>query len=163
LAGFARALLAKQGAAPSVRDVEDVLQDAYLAAAEHLRHDVNLKIKNMPGWFRRVLFLTCLDHGDRTRRRRRRFIEGMFEQNDLLDLIAGQRVTFDLHVALIEALGSLLDEDRQIVEMSAAGHTSGEIAAYLGPDMTAEAVRKRKSRVLATLQKMLGGVKAWDH
>jgi RNA polymerase sigma factor (sigma-70 family) len=145
----------------SIEDVEDVMADAYVAAASRLRSDPTLQIENMLGWFRRVLFLTCLDYSRRYRRAHAGLVRALQYEDDSLDLIAGAHPAFDLKAALAEALGRLPAEDRTIVTMAAAGHTSDEIAKTLVPQMTPDSVRKRKSRVLANLQKALGGIETW--
>jgi RNA polymerase sigma factor (sigma-70 family) len=145
----------------SVEDVEDVMADAYVAAASRLRNDVSLHVENMLGWFRKVLFLTCLDYSRRHRRAYAGLIRRLRDEDDSLDLIVGENPTPDLKAALVEAFEHLGDEDRTIVRMAAEGHTSDEIAKSLGQKWTPDGVRKRKSRVLATLQEMLGGLEAW--
>ncbi len=161
LAGFARAVLSRLGRGATTQDVEDVLADAYLAAATRLRNDTDLQVENMGGWFRRVILLTCLEHHRRELREQRQFASQLQDEDDSLDLIANERPVSELRAALQQALARLPDADRRIVEMAASGHTSNEIAAAIGNGTTAEAVRKQKSRVLAALQKLLGGIQVW--
>lgn len=137
------------------------MADAYVAAASRLRSDTTLQVENMLGWFRRVLFLTCLESSRRERRAHAGLIRRLQEEDDSLDLIAGAHPAYDLQAALSQAIRRLPQEDQTILTMAVQGHTSDEIARSLGPDMTPDRVRKRKSRVLATLQKTLGGIEAW--
>lgn len=137
------------------------MADAYLAAATRLRNDPDLHVENMGGWFRRVILLTCLERNRRSLREHRTFATQMQEEDDSLDLLASERPLFELRAALHQALAQLPDADRKIVTMAAAGHTSNEIAAAMGDGTTPEAVRKQKSRVLASLQRMLGGMQIW--
>ena len=158
LAGFARTVLVRLGT-DSAREVEDVLADAYLAAVTRLRNDPTLQVQNMAGWLRRIILFTCMERRRRDGRDHRRFLAQVQEEDDALDLLAGQHPAFDLRIALREALERLPEDDQTIVTMSAKGYTSDEIAESVG--RTAEAVRQQKSRVLATLQKMLGGIQIW--
>lgn len=149
------------GGASSKSDLEDVLADAYVTAATKIRNDPTLEVRNMAGWFRRVLFLTCLERSRYDRREQQRFVTQLQEEDDSLDLIAGYNPHFDLQIALQKALKELKDDERTIVTMAAEGHTSNEIAEKLGGRATPASVRKEKSRVLAVLQKMLGGIQVW--
>ena len=160
-AGFARAVLRSVGGFRSDDDVREVMADAYIAAAQRLKSDRELNVENMGGWFRRVLFLACLTHNRHRLRDMRRFVNSLNEDDDLLGLLASTPAQFDLGVALKEALGKLREEDRTIVMMSAEGYTSGDIADMLGASFNATNVRKRNSRALAALQKLLGGVRPW--
>lgn len=160
LGGFARTVLARLGRS-STQDVEDALADAYVTAATRIRNDPALQIENMGGWFRRVILLTCLERNRRARREHRSFSMQLQQEDDALDLIAGENPPFELRAALREALDRLPESDRTIVVMAAEGHTSSEIAQALGGTMTAESVRQKKSRVLVTLQKLLGGIQIW--
>jgi RNA polymerase sigma factor (sigma-70 family) len=158
LAGFARGVLNHLGRA-STRDLEDVVVDAYLTAVTRLRNDETLRVQNMAGWFRRIIFFTCLERRRRQERDERTFLSQFEEEDDVLDLVAGEYPTYELGAALREALENLPEKDRQIVDMSAAGYTSDEIAEKQGSN--AEAIRQQKSRVLATLKTMLGGIQIW--
>lgn len=137
------------------------MADAYVAAVSRLRTDPMLEIGNMLGWFRRVLFLTCLESSRKDRRAHAGLIRKLQDEDDSLDLIAGSHPAYELKVALSEAIRKLPERDQRIITMAVEGHTSDEIAKFLGSDITPESVRKRKSLALATLQKALGGIEAW--
>lgn len=131
------------------------MQDAYLTAAKRLADE---EVENMLAWYYGILYFKCLEA---SRYGRTRFAEQLADDDDALDLVANRNVPFDLRVALREALETLPEDDRRVVEMSDAGFTAGEIAETEGPNVTADVIRQRKSRALSKLRKLLGGTKTW--
>ena len=156
LAGFARAVLLNLHVSAARHDVEAVLNDAYIHAATRLRDDGELRVENMHAWFRGVIFNTCLERRRRGFRYSSLFVQSLEDEIGVLNQIDQTTVSVDLTIAADEVLKNFSEQDQEIVKLAAAGYTSDEIAALLG-DMTAVAVRKRKSRALAALKKSLGG------
>lgn len=156
LAGLARWVLQRFGGG-TAEEVEDAMSEAYLAAATRLRNDPDLEVRSYGTWFRRVLFLTCLDHGKRVRRNSRRFVDEIFAENETLEMIAAAPLDDDLRISIEQAMIALTEDDRQIIELAGQGYTSDEIGRQLAPPVDAQVVRKRKSRALKQLSEKLRG------
>lgn len=159
LAAFARMCLAARRMSTDADAVRDVLSDAYIAAAMRLRHDRDLHVDNWVAWFRRVIFLTCLRHVRETLKDRTIDVDAAELEERLLDFVADRSSPDAQDVRLIvkETLATLDEQDRAIIEQSADGYTSAEIAGTLG--LTPENVRTKKSRVLRALREELQGIR----
>jgi RNA polymerase sigma-70 factor, ECF subfamily len=137
-------------------EAEDAVQDALLAAGEHLE---DFRGEGSPeGWLVRIVTNAC-----------RRMRRGRKNDPTLHDTLADHPLEAvhygpeelvgrgELAVALGEALGELSAEDRAIVLLSdAQGWTAPEIAASLG--RTPNAVRLRLSRARRRLREELQGL-----
>lgn len=142
-------------------DIEDALADAYLAAATRLRRDPSLHVERLSPWFRRVLFLTCMQHARRNRRDET--ADWLIEEDGLLDLLVDAKSTDPELRATLDQVLDKLGIDARIVRMASEGFTSSEIAVALRPDLdlgedisrAADAIRQRKSRAIAKLRKLL--------
>ena len=158
-ARFAWRCLALRGREPDLADIEDVMSDAFVVAMSRLREEPLLKIRNLGGWFRKILFFQCL------RRARKWRFEGWdalvtsLEEGDyVLDIL--QHTTTppddpDLAILARELLDRLGPLERRIVELSISGYTSSEIAALEGE--TPANVRQLKSRALKRLREYVMG------
>jgi RNA polymerase sigma factor (sigma-70 family) len=139
--------------------VEDVLSDAYIAAATRLRHDRNLHVDDWVAWFRRFVFLTCLRHTRDKLKDRSIDLDSVEAEERLLDLVAvrSSANVEDIRLIVNEALNALDEQDCNIVQQSADGYTSAEIAEKLG--LSPENVRTRKSRAVRLLRERLEGIR----
>jgi RNA polymerase sigma factor (sigma-70 family) len=162
LASFTRMCLAARRMNTTQTAVEDVLSDAYIAAATRLRHDRNLQVEDWVAWFRRFVFLTCLRHTRDTLKDKTIDLGTAEMEERLLDFVADRESSNkeDTRLIVAQALERLKVDDPQshtIVERSADGYTSVEIAKTLG--LTPENVRTQKSRALRKLREELEGIR----
>lgn len=162
LASFTRMCLSARRMNTGKSAVEDVLSDAYIAAATRLRHDRNLQVDDWVAWFRRFIFLTCLRHTRDKLKDKTIDLDTAEMEERLLDFVADRAAPNkeDIRLIVAEALQNLQKTDPEshtIVEQSADGYTSIEIAKTLG--ITPENVRTQKSRALKKLREELEGIR----
>jgi len=153
LLAFAFRTLAARGPRPNAADLEDLLSTAFLEAAKLLRDRKDLRVTNYTAWFRRILYFTCMRH---LRDRRKVEVVGLdelIEADQLYDRILVDEGSGDTGTKLEELLEQLSDESRRVLERSAQGYTSREIAEDIGK--SADAVRQIKSRGIAALKSIL--------
>lgn len=154
---FAWNCLQVRGAKPSKEDLEDVLSDAYFDAASLLKNGRFVDLQYYNAWFRKVLFLRCLQHSKRKHRELARIVTSLSEQDDVLDLGRGAgRFADDAEMPILwDELLSKLDkeDDKQIVLKSLEGYTSKEIAQSL--NLSPQNIRQIKSRALRKIRNAL--------
>jgi len=157
LAGFAWRCLAVRMRRPQREDVEDVLSDAYLAAATRLRCDSSLVVHSLGAWFRRVLFFRCLKHAKmQSADDWEKPIDQLEREDEMVEILhRGSHIETEDAILADELLSTLGGRDRRILELTIEGYTSREIAEVL--EETPENVRKVKSRAIGKLQRIHEG------
>ena len=157
LASFAYGILKSRGMDGHKSDVEDVLSDAYLAAASKIRSKPDLEIENFYAWYRKFLFFACLKLAARKGQFPSVELEELENYAQLLEIVHSGQVHQDPDVSLFceKLLMNLKEKDRDILTKSAQGYTSVEIAEEL--ELKPEAVRQSKKRALELLRKLVKG------
>jgi RNA polymerase sigma factor (sigma-70 family) len=140
--------LAIRGVRPSATDVEDALGEAYLRAATRFRKEPDLRIENLEAWYRTLLYIVCLKQADeRHKLRLSETIEEIETELAVLESSTFSKILAGQVLAKIEPLES------KILQMSAEGFTSDEIAAEL--NSSSDQVRQIKSRAIQKLKRAL--------
>jgi len=159
LSGFARVNLLRVMRSPQREDVEDVLSDAYLAAATRLRREPSLEVQNLGAWFRKVLFFRCLQYGKKWREGKwAKSLEDLENEDQVLEILhqaEKSHSTTETTLLVDECLSKLDDRERQVLVLAAQGYTSREIGNKFKE--TPENIRKIKSRAIEKLRNLLLG------
>jgi RNA polymerase sigma factor (sigma-70 family) len=154
LARFAWRCLAVRGNRPSREDIEDAMSEAYIAAVTRLQSEPTLVVRNLGAWFRKFLFFKCLTLAKRRRLEGQDDLSvlarGLEEEDTVLDAIASRDSDPDQALIAQELLSGLDPAARRILELSAEGYTSAEIAEVVRE--SADNVRQIKVRTLNTLR-----------
>ena len=128
-------------------DAEDAVSDCVIAAFEHIK--TLKKAEAFPAWIFAILYRSC--NAVIKVQAARRTMADVQEMAQSLTTDMEQTVT---KTELLEALGTLHDEEKQIVLLSVvSGLNSKEIARIT--DLTAGGVRSKLSRSLAKMKSFL--------
>lgn len=161
LARFAWRCLAVRGNRPSREDIEDAMSEAYIAAVTRLQSEPTLAVRDLGAWFRKFVFFKCLTLAKRRRLEGQDdlsvFARGLEEEDTVLDAIAARDSDPDQGLIAQELLSGLDQTSRRILELSAEGYTSAEIAEVVRE--SAENVRQIKARTLNALRAQYFGGK----
>jgi len=140
LVAFTLNLMQNLGMKPSNEDLEDLISDAYLVAAEKLISHKDLVVNNAYAWFRKFILYEALGQFKKYKKLK---LQLQIEVDLLEDLRQGNNKNYE---QLKQATAHLAARDRKIILLSAEGYTSGAIARKM--NMSAANIRKIKSRIL---------------